>query len=289
MFYNEDEVYEHIKCPYCKLKYQDPRIVDCGASFCMSCIDLLIKIDEDGFNCPACTKFHLKPANGFLKNVNLAKLCDINATVVSRGPLVESFKTVLDEIKSKLDELNSNNKLGVDKIRDYCDKLRNDVQLHAEELIEAIKKQNIELIQQIDAYEQESTLNFSQENSTKLSKFINETYAMHSNWSKLLKQQKISDTELKSATAEAKKSLSRVKQEDGMFLNELFGDKLFIFLKESSQVESELVGRLVVDYQTPCKSLKKYDLCGINPGMNKDEIEGPLAVKFLFNDLIITN
>ena len=132
MFYNEDEVYEHIKCPHCKLKYQDPRIVDCGASFCLSCIDFLVKIDEDGFNCPACTGFHLKPTNGYLKNVNLAKLCGINATEVSRGPLAESFKAVLDEIKSKLDKLDSDNKLGVDKIREHCDKLRNDVQLHTE-------------------------------------------------------------------------------------------------------------------------------------------------------------
>ena len=129
MFYEEKDIIEVIRCPYCKNKYNDPRFIECGASFCMPCIELLLKDGENGFKCPECEDFHEQPKKGYSKITNLSKLCEIKAKEVSRGSLVDSLKAQLDEIKLKLNELSNGNNLGVDKIKDYCDKLRNEAQL----------------------------------------------------------------------------------------------------------------------------------------------------------------
>ena len=76
MLYEEKEIIELIKCPYCKNKYTDPRIVECSSSFCMPCIDLLKKKGQNGFKCPECDDFHEMPQKGYIKNSNLAKLCN---------------------------------------------------------------------------------------------------------------------------------------------------------------------------------------------------------------------
>ena len=132
MFYEENEINEVTSCPCCKLKYTDPRIVECSSSFCMLCIDSLTNASENGFKCPVCDDFHAKPQNGFLKNSSLAKLCDKKANPVSRGPLADTLRAQLDEIKLKLAVLAKENQLGADKIREHCEGLRNDVQLNSE-------------------------------------------------------------------------------------------------------------------------------------------------------------
>ena len=58
MFYEENEINELIICPYCKTKYNDPRLMECGDSFCMPCIELLINNSEKGFKCPVGNDFH---------------------------------------------------------------------------------------------------------------------------------------------------------------------------------------------------------------------------------------
>ena len=106
----------------------------------------------------------------------------MKASEVSRGALASTLKTQLDEIKLKLDELSKKNQLGADKIKEYCDGLRNEVQLSSEELIESIKTHNLELIEQINAYENKSMLNFNKENKTQLDEFIQKVHEFFSKW-----------------------------------------------------------------------------------------------------------
>jgi hypothetical protein len=94
----------------------------------MTCIELLINADEQGFISPGCKLFHTKPANG-----------------------------------SKLDKLA---KPGVFEIKNYCDKLRNELAQHPDELIENIQKLNLKLVEEINEYEKNSTLRFNENNKS---------------------------------------------------------------------------------------------------------------------------
>jgi hypothetical protein len=197
MFYGETEISELLSCPICKNKYQDPRIMGCGTSFCMSCIELLTKNSTNGFQCPVCKDFHQQLQNGYLKNTTLAKLCEKKANKVSRSPLANSFEVQLDELELNMVKLAKENDQGADKIKEYCDGLRNEVQLHLEESTESLKNQSLELIQKIDEYENEAALKFEKNVNIDMDDFLSETRRFHEKWADYLKQFKINEEELK--------------------------------------------------------------------------------------------
>ena len=172
MFYGETEIGELVICPYCKNKYNDPRLIECGSSFCMPCIESLTKIDTNGFQCPVCNEFHEQPKKGFLKNTTLSKLCEKKPKKVSRSPIANSFETELDELKLKMNKLAHENDLGEDKIKQYYDNLKDEVQLHLEQLTASLKKQSLELIQKIDEREKEAKLKFNTNYSLRSNRFL---------------------------------------------------------------------------------------------------------------------
>ena len=245
MFYEENEINELIICPYCKTKYNDPRLMECGDSFCMPCIEILINIGEKGFKCTECNDFHEMPPKGYLKNLKLAKLCEKRAVEVSRSKLADEFKAQLDEFKQNVDILRNKNKPCIEIIKEYFDNLRNEVQLSSEELIETIKKYNLDLIEHINAYETNSMLDFNKENKVEFDKFINEMDAFHTKWIEYFKQAKLDDNEMIAASNQADCYLEQIKKENKQFLVKLFKGDVLKFNKNSTQFKSSLVGSLV--------------------------------------------
>ena len=260
MFYEENEIKALVTCPYCQNKYNDPRFIECGTTFCMECIELLTKTNENGFQCPECGVFHLKPANGYFKNNHLAKLCEKKASFVSRGSISDTLRAQLDKLKLNLDKLNTDNKLGADKIEEYCLGLRNEVQLSSEELIESIKKYNMELIEQINEFELESLLNFDKKIDKKLDHFIDDMFGFHSKWSGYLKQFELDDTELRTASNQAEKYLKEISSENGQLLDRVFSSGLIEFRKNSNEISSSILGTLKarMDYGKCLDSLSSY-------------------------------
>ena len=197
MFYKENEIDGLLNCSYCRFKYDDPRNVSCGNSFCMPCIEFLTKEESNGFQCPVCDEFHEQPKNGFSKNINLAKLCEKRANKVYRSPLADALDAQLDELKQNMLTLAKENDQGEDKIKEYCDGLRNEVQLHLEESTESLKNQSLELIQKINEYEYEAKQKFDSKHCLRLNDFLSETRQFHEKWTGYLKQFEIDVEELK--------------------------------------------------------------------------------------------
>ena len=284
MFYEEKEISELILCPYCKNKYNDPRIVECSSSFCMPCIEFLTKNDENGFKCPVCDDFHETPKKGYLKNPNLAKLCDKKAVEVSRSKQAEDFKRKLGNFKQNLDKLANKNKPSIEIIKEYCDNLRNEVQLSSEELIETIKKYNLELIEQINAYERSSLLDFNKQNKIILDDFIGRMYAFHSKWIEYFKQLKLDDNAMIVASNEADGYLEQIKSEnEEILLDKTFNGKVFKFNKNSTELKSSIIGSLInanrkLNFSKQLSYLQAHQLTGLN---NHNQ---PITVKFLNGD-----
>ena len=139
MFYEQDKVNELVLCPYCKNKYNDPRIVKCSSSFCMSCIQLFANNDKNGFKCPVCNDLHKITRKECIKNSNLAKLCDMQANEVSRGSLADTLNFQINDIKLNLDEFSNKNSLRVEKRKENRCNLRNEVKIRSRELVESMK------------------------------------------------------------------------------------------------------------------------------------------------------
>ena len=274
MFYEAVVINEHLICPYCKKKFTGPRIVQCSSSLCTQCIELLVKDGENGFKCPVCDDFHEQPKTGFLLNANLAKLCEIKPNKIERGPLANALNAQLDEMKLKLNKLSNENNLGVDKIREYCDLLRNEVQLSSEELIESIKTHNIELIEQINAYEKSSILDFNKENKIELDIFVQEMSGFHSKWADYLKDVNLNDDELKTASTQANKYLNKINKVNEKILDKVFDENVLKFDEHSAQFGTLSLNKADTK-SSSSSSLKQHQL------PNFSSLNEPISVKLL--------
>ena len=148
----------------------------------MSCIESLVKEEGNGFDCPVCDDYHILPNQGWYKNLNLEKLCENKAAGVSRGPQADTLSKQLDELKLKLDDFTNEHCFSEDKINEYCDKLRNEVQLSTDELIKSINIFNARLIEQIDIYEENAKLDFAKMDKTRSDTFSPQSYEFHIKW-----------------------------------------------------------------------------------------------------------
>ena len=260
MFYEETDISELVICPYCKNKYNDPRLVSCGNSFCRACIEFLTKSGTNGFQCCVCDTFHEQPKNGFSKNINLAKLCEKKANKVYRSPLANAFETDLDELKLSMGKLSKQNDLGADKIKEYCDGLRNKVQLHLEESIENLKKKSLKLIQKIDEHENETMLKFNANHNLRLDTFLSETRQFHEKWADYLKQFEINEEEIKVALLEAKKLKVELNKESDLLVSKLFHNNLLKFEKSTPCFGSLVNERVKLNYIQALASPKIFHL-----------------------------
>jgi hypothetical protein len=260
------------------------------------------------------------PKKGYLKNGNLAKLCDMKSNVVSRSPIGDTLRSQLDEMKPKLDKLSNDNSLGVDKIREHCDGLRNEVQLSSEELIQSIKKQNmyrkseeliettklnnLALIEQIDAYESKSMLDFNKENKLRLDSFIQEKNVFRAKWVDYLNGVKLDENDLKTASTEAKACLEQINQETAQFILRLFNGNVLKFDKNLSQSSNSCKFGYFSSFHPRNYTHIKTDSIGTFIKADTDEIiflsesvffyapninkARPISIKFHFKDDQIT-
>jgi hypothetical protein len=69
MFYGDNEIDELKNCPHCIKEYQDPRILPCGQTLCLECIEN--EIENKEFECHNCLSTHQIPSSGFPQNLML--------------------------------------------------------------------------------------------------------------------------------------------------------------------------------------------------------------------------
>ena len=212
----------------------------------------------------------------------------MQANEVSRGLLADTLKLQMNELKQNLDELAIKNKLSVERINDYCDGLRNEVQLSSEELIETIKTHNMELIEQINAYEKNSLLDFNKESKIKLDSFIKEMNEFHTKWVGYLKQLRLEESDLNAASHQAIDCLVKINKENELILVKLFNDNLLNFNKNYNETSSSIVGSLIkADIQLSSSNSEIY-LQSTRYNMNHDYMNCELFFKFfVFQNFVI--
>lgn len=109
MFFPEDDINEELLCQKCECKFNDPRILPCGQSFCQLCIEeLMANESNDRLKCPHCSSEH-QPADraGFPSNIVLVKLLKKRSVEVSRGETVKQFQNDLKRIEAKIEAFES--------------------------------------------------------------------------------------------------------------------------------------------------------------------------------------
>ena len=260
MFYEEKEISELIICPYCKTKFTDPRLLPCGVSLCYDCIQLIANNEFGNVKC-VCTNFHAIPVDGFIVNSTLAKLVEKKPYEVYRSSIVEEFKLNLNSFKQKIDSLINKMRRGGENITEYCNNIKNHIQLKTEETIEAIKQHSMEYLKQIDDYQVESLSNYDKdvaryENSRNELKKFEEFYVK---WSGYLSKYSITEDDVLNANEEVLKLMNDVCREHDEFKSKLFGYNLIKFRENQDELESDLIGHVLFENMNLENSVKQIN------------------------------
>ncbi len=100
---------------------------------CNRCVDAIADTDKKRIKCQNCAKIHEIPDEGFYINRLAQEMLKFEAKEVLRTNHTEEFKKVLDILDKTKQSIESTMECGDVKIRDHCDKVRNDMQLAIEQ------------------------------------------------------------------------------------------------------------------------------------------------------------
>jgi hypothetical protein len=208
------------------------------------------------FDCNFCHKKHTPPdSEGFPLNGTLMRLLKVKAGSVYRNERVDQLKIQLDDLKSKCDEFKFSLDNGVDQVREHCTRLRNQVHLETDILIEEVHKFNESLIVEIDKYEQEcidslsSNLEKKNENADELVIELNDFYY---DKIKYLAEFKIDGKEVDEAITKANGHFKKFRIENRSLKKIQFSGKVVKFRKSQNKIDRTLLGTLVY------KSISSY-------------------------------
>ena len=240
-----------LKCPICKLKMEEAKILPCGV-YCKSCIQKMIETNEmNEIKCKSCHKRHTIPEDGFMSWKALDEYYSEEPMLekIYRGESAEKLKVNLKKVLKQIDDLNFHSENGIDVVKEHCSKLRNQVMLESEVSIRHIQEMTDHLLEQINEYQVKRVKQFETlQPEIKSKELVDELKAFHDKWTRYLNKCQIKDCEMNAAN-------EIVDQLDGKFMNEkkhlhqsVFGNKMINFRTNSLKINKDLLGTL--DYDT---------------------------------------
>jgi hypothetical protein len=239
-FYSANEIDSLLICKHCEQKFEDPRILPCGKSFCNSCIVYLADTNNTNVNCKNCGKKHEIPKDGFLPNLDLVEIMKVKSDQVIRSKLSEEFKSVTAMLKEKSEHIQLDLEIGDTTIRNHCDKVRDEVQLCILESQEKLDKILAQFLDKIDDYEKNCQANFKKirQNKAHFEDAIKESNQFLSKSIEILNQVNVDESKLKASLEEANLLLKSLEKIDDELRSQMFAKKN---LSNYDQIDLELV------------------------------------------------
>jgi hypothetical protein len=148
----------------CELFIENPIILPCGSTICQEHVEN----ESKKFDCEICKKEHFIPEEGFPINKFAYKLMESGFYL---NKTQKKIKDSFEKLEQKIEEhenLNSEN-----LIYDYYSNIRNQVDLHREQLIDEIIKRSEEIIKQLKVLEEKCKLNSAMLKKMDLDQFKN--------------------------------------------------------------------------------------------------------------------
>jgi uncharacterized protein YoxC len=246
MFYQAEKIDSILICKICENKMVDPRLLPCGKSVCHRCVDILADTDKKRIKCENCAKIHEIPEEGFPKILALQELLECEAKEVSHPYPIRRFRKLLDILNASKESIKSTLECGDAKIRDHCDKVRNDMQLAIEQAHAKLDEFHKDFMDEIDNHEKECQAKFKtiQQNKADIEKALHESNELLSKSNHLLKQLNINQTELSILSVSVHSLQTKLEQIKDEIQKEMFNESLLKFEKPKS-FDSNVIGKIV--------------------------------------------
>ena len=236
MFYEESLINSLLICSVCECKFEDPRVLPCGKTFCFKCVEFLTSMDRNEIKCRNCGKMHVIPHDGFPANQELAKLVEIKPNEVTRNSgLATILKAKTHSLSERAKCLETDMLLCETNIKDTCDKTRNNVQLAIEEAHVKLDTFHAEFMQEISDYEKKCMTNIStiSQNKAKLDELLSQSNEFYARSSQMLKQYILEYKSIKASINEANQLLSMLDNASYTLECDIFDNRIMKFEKNS--------------------------------------------------------
>jgi hypothetical protein len=246
MFFQADAINNILICKICDNKMVDPRLLPCGMSVCHRCVDIIAETDKKKIKCQNCAKIHEIPDEGFYINQIVIEMLKCEAKEVLQSNHIEEFKKLLETLNGTKQAIESTMEGDDAKIRDHCDKVRNDMQLAIEQAHAKLDEYHKDFMDEIDNHEKECQAKFKaiQQNKVDIDKALNESNELLSKSNHLLKQFKIDLTELATLFERAQSLQANLEQIKDGIQRDMFNESLLKFEKQKS-FDSSVIGKIV--------------------------------------------
>jgi hypothetical protein len=226
----------------CGLFLENPIFLPCGSTICKEHVEN----DSKTFNCDICKEEHLIPEKGFPINKFAHRQIEDDLYL---NKIQMEIKHSYEKLEKKLKEhenLNSEN-----LIYDYYSNIRNQVDLHREQLIEQINKNSEEIIKQLKEMEEKCKLNAANLVKMNLDKLINKDM---NEYKYQLRQPYLKDYDLNILYSDINDMIDDIQQDINNFKNESLTYQNIQFQEENSNLFGELK---VEEIQKPIKAEAK--------------------------------
>ena len=267
MFYDEEQIKSVLNCKQCNERLDVPKILPCGATICTFCVSTIKIEDEFTFECKLCNNMHVFPSNGFPTSETILSLLSFKPNEIHRSDAAESLKTTLKEIQNKIDQITFGINNGIDQIKEYCIDLRTEVFLATELAIQQINELNEKLIFEINQYESDCIKAFEEKQHERetFDNLVEELKQFNNEWSKYLKQFKISDNAVIEANETAIR-LNQLAEEEKIKLDDfIFNRNHLKFEQNKSKLLSTVLGTLDTSILSNQQMKDLMSLCRFPP------------------------
>ena len=285
MFFKENLISDELRCPYCKKNLEDPRILECGESVCNICLISSLNKEKTGLTCEVCNEFHEMPKNGFIKIKALSNLTKIKPSEVSRTPLAAEFKSQLNKIREKSNILEQDFKMGKQKIKEYCDFVKCDIETLIESWHRFIDKCHSEFDEAINKYEKECVNNYEHLScdSCGFESLVNESNSFFEKWHEYLKSFVIDDSVLFEGTQRAKEIIMQLDKKSKDFHRKAFNGQLIKF-EGTKNMQSNLIGR--IHYQSLSLNCSNFECVYFMEKLTGFQTGNKIAIESLPNGFV---
>ena len=266
MLYGEESVSIFTKCPLCKSKLKEAKILLCGV-YCIDCVEELPKNADETtkeFECKSCRRIHIIPEDGFTRWNTLEEFHSsvLPLEDIYRGELIETLKNNLKQIYKQINEMSFSLNNSSDKVKEFCLNLRNEVSLETEVLIKHVQDNNDKLINEINDFEIRciSNINSDKVNIAKFNDFLNETKHFHQESIEYLRKYRIQETEIVKANFKAVEFFEIFEMKKKELELFIFNNESILFRKNDLELEKIKVGHLILKKIKPSIDIKKLPI-----------------------------
>lgn len=173
----------------------------------------------------------------------------------------EDFRTILNDIETKLKQTEFDLINGDYVIKEHCTELRRQVQLAKEIKIQQINNKSDQTISQIDAYETETLNAYSQVNKQEFNENLHRIKAFLKEWETKFADYKINSEEIREINFYSKEMQRELMVKQEKLKHLIFNGKLLNYRTNKFKVGKNLLGSLV---PYPFETIVFHDLDLIN-------------------------